>query len=180
MGATRWTPPPPAFLRKHALLLTSLGPPVALALACWPAQATGSLEPVSLRPPPGSHRRVLLPAQSPSQPTVSAPPLGPSEASCATRWPVPPLSSPEFECPRPRHHRSAAATRRQHLRSNHRRQSEEGEPNCLFPSLVCLSPPASPPSPPGARGWGIEGMVVKSLKLPGTRVLKDFVLFGVS
>jgi hypothetical protein len=36
--------------------------PVAPALACWPAQAVGSPEPVSLRPPPGSHRRAMLPA----------------------------------------------------------------------------------------------------------------------
>jgi hypothetical protein len=40
--------------------------PVAPALACWPARAAGSPGPVSLRPPPGSHRRALLPARSPS------------------------------------------------------------------------------------------------------------------
>jgi hypothetical protein len=45
---------PPVFLRKHALLLTPLGLPVAHALACWPARAAGSPEPVPLRPPPDS------------------------------------------------------------------------------------------------------------------------------
>jgi hypothetical protein len=59
--------------------------PVAPALASWPARTAGSPELVSLLPPPGSHRRALLPARSPSQPTVSAHPLGPSEATRATR-----------------------------------------------------------------------------------------------
>jgi hypothetical protein len=109
-----------------------------------------------------SHRRVLLPARLPSQPTISAHPLDPSESTSATCWPVPPLSSPKFEHPRPRHHRPTAAARRRHLRSILRHPSITGEPNCCFPSLVCLprltSPPASSPSPsvPGegkARAW---------------------------
>jgi hypothetical protein len=59
--------------------------PCSPALACCPARAAGSPEPVSLRPPPGSHRRAPLPARSPRQPTVSAHSLGPSEAARATR-----------------------------------------------------------------------------------------------
>jgi hypothetical protein len=90
---------PPVFLRKHALLLTPLGLPVAHALACWPARAAGSPEPVPLLPPPDSRQRALLPARLPSKPTTSTHPLDPREAGRATRGPVPPLSSPEFECP---------------------------------------------------------------------------------
>jgi hypothetical protein len=59
--------------------------PVAPTLACWPARAAGSPEPVSLRPPPGSHRRAMLSARSPCQPTISTHPLGPSAAARATR-----------------------------------------------------------------------------------------------
>jgi hypothetical protein len=76
---------PPAFLRKHALLLTPLGLPVAPALACWPARAAGSPEPVPLRPPPDSRRRAPLPARLPSQPTTSTHPLDPREDARAKR-----------------------------------------------------------------------------------------------
>jgi hypothetical protein len=92
-----------------------------------------------------------------------------SQCSCrGTRWPVPPLSPPDFECPRPRHHRSAAAARRRHLRSIHRHQSITGEPNRfprrVFATPCSTSPPASSPSPPGSRegnrGYGFEELKI--------------------
>jgi hypothetical protein len=86
--------------------------PVAPARACWSTQAASSPEGSLPRPPPNSRCRTLLPARLPGQPTTSAHPLDPSEAARATHWPVPSLSSPEFEHPRPRHHRTAAAARR--------------------------------------------------------------------
>jgi hypothetical protein len=129
---------------------------------CSPSLSTCSPEYASRRPPHCCYRRAPPSARSPSQPTISAHPLGPSEAARATRWPAPPLSSPEFKCPRSRHHRPVAAARRRHPRSSHHRQSREGEPNCISPSLVCLprltSLPASSPLPSGpregkARAW---------------------------
>jgi hypothetical protein len=156
MDASRRTPPPPAFPRQHMLLPTPLGPPVAPTRACWSARAASSPEWFLLRPPPSSRRRALLPARSLSQPTASVLSLGPCEATRATRWPTPPLSSPEFEHPRPRHHRSAAAARRRHLRSILRHPSTTGEPNRLprrslaYPGTP--SPPASLSSPSVPRG----------------------------
>jgi hypothetical protein len=139
------------FLANTCCLPLRRTPPVAPARACWSARAASSPEGSLPRPPPDSRRRALLPARLPSQPTTSAHPLDPSEAASATHWPVPSLSSLEFEHPRPRHHRSAAAARRQHLGSILRHPSTTGEPNRRFPSLVCLprlsSPPASSPLP---------------------------------
>jgi hypothetical protein len=120
----------------------------ALLLICSSCQLAGGISP---QLPPDTRRRALLPARLPSQPTTSAHPLDPSEAARATHWPVPSPSSPEFEHPRPRHHRFAAAARRQYLGPILRHPSTTGELNRRLPPLVCLprlsSPPASLPSP---------------------------------
>jgi hypothetical protein len=71
---------------------------------CFPGRSTCSPDYGSQRPPHCRRRQALLSARPSSQPTIPVPPLGPREATRATRWPAPPLSSPEFECPRPRHH----------------------------------------------------------------------------
>jgi hypothetical protein len=164
------------------LLPTPLGPPVAPARACWSARAAGSPEPVPLRPPPDSRRRAPLPARLPSQPTISAHPLDPSEAARATHWPAPSLSSPEFEHPRPRHHWSATAARRQHLGSILRHPSITGEPNRRFPSLVCLPRLTSPPessSSPSVPGRGRQGHKCEDLKTSRRFPVKRFFTLDV-
>jgi hypothetical protein len=155
-------------------------PPVAPARACWSARAASSPEGCLPRPPLDSRRRALLPARLPSQPTTLAHPLDPSEAARATHWPVPSPSSPEFERPRPRHHRSATAARLQHPGPILRHPSTTGEPNRLprrsFAYPCTPLPPASSSSPSVHGG---EDLIAKALKLPGTRVLKDSILFDV-
>jgi hypothetical protein len=133
-------------------------------LVCPSRQLAGVISP---RPPSASRRRALLPACFPSQPTASVLSLGPCEATCATRWPASPLSSPEFERPRPRHHWFAATARRRHLQSILRHPSITGEPN-RFPCRSLAypgtpSPPASSSSPSVPRGSG--DLIAKALKL---------------
>jgi hypothetical protein len=145
--------------------------PVAPALACWPAQAVGSPEPVSLRPPPGSHRRAMLPAWSPCQPTVSAHPLSPSAAAVAHVDQFRPcprrISSARGRATTGLPPPLAGDTSGQSTATNRSRVSP-----IAFP--VAYLPPRAPPHHRRAhlrrrgQGRGIEGMVLKSLKFPGT------------
>jgi hypothetical protein len=187
---TRWTAAPPHTAGSTATARLCPHPAVPLPMPCEPMPSHSSDRSVThrlhlcpaIKPPcrlcsrvilsfRGRHcrrRRAPLSARSLSQPTVSAPPLGHREATRATRWPAPPLSSLEFECPRPRNHRSAAAARRWHFRPSHHRQSREGELNRASVPYVYLcrahivgSEPAPPPRLPL---WGIlvfEGLVVR-------------------
>jgi hypothetical protein len=169
--------------RPHVLLLTPLGPPVAPALACWPARAAGSPEPVSPRPPPGSHRRALLFARPPSQPTHRAPSLGYLEALCAAHCSAESFPSPDFAQPRPCCPCSAAAARRRPLRPSCHRQSPRGEsnrlPRRLFATPCSTSLPASSPSPPGSRegnqGYGCEDS--KNSRDPSAKRFLSFCVF---
>jgi hypothetical protein len=146
------------------LLLTPLGSPVALPGACCSGRAASSPEFKLPRPPPGKPCRARVPARSPSQWVHVAPPLGHTEALCATHCSVESVSVLDFTVPRPCCPCAAAAARRRPLRPSYHRQALRGEPNRSPPSLVATpcftSPPAGSPSPPGSRegnrGYGCE------------------------
>jgi hypothetical protein len=124
------------FLRERELLLTPLGPPVALPSACCSGRAASSPE-FELPRPPGKPCRARAPARSPSQWAHVAPPLGHPEALHATHFSVESFPSPDFTPPWPCCLCAAAAARRQPLRPSYHRQALRGEPNRTSPSLVC-------------------------------------------
>jgi hypothetical protein len=113
--------------------------PVALPFACCSGQAASSPEFDLPRPPPGKPCRAPTSACSPSQCVLVAPLLGRTEALYAAHCSAEPFPSPYFAPPQPCCPCAAAAARRRPLRPSYHRQSLCGEPNCISPSLVCLS-----------------------------------------
>jgi hypothetical protein len=146
------------------MLPTPLGPPVAPALACWPARAASSPEWFLPRPPPGSHRRALLPTRSPSQPTVSALSLGPREATCATCSLGPRSSSARGRATTGPPPPLADDISGQSTATHRSRVSPIANPPHLFATPCLTSPSESSSSPPGANVKN-RGYVCEEFKL---------------
>jgi hypothetical protein len=128
-GCPLRAPPFGRLRRQCMLLLPALGSPVAPPVAYCSGQAASSPKSELPRLPPGSPCRARAFTCSPSQWALVAPPLGHTEALCATHCSTEPFPSPDFTPPRSCCPCAAAAARRRPLRPSYHRQSLLGELN---------------------------------------------------